>query len=241
MIRVGTSGWQYKDWRERFYPKGLPTRRWLEHYAARFSTVEVNNSFYRLPERDRVRAWAREVPKGFVLAMKASRYLTHIRRLKDPEEPLETMWRSFLGAGDRLGPILFQLPPNLPADVERLRAFVALLPRERRCAFEFRHDTWRDDEVFAVLDRVGAALVWPDRPGTRASLPLTGGWAYVRFHQGSRSGSDYPRAKLRRWADRLAELDGDGFAYFNNDEGGAAVRDAATLRELLADRGVEVA
>jgi uncharacterized protein YecE (DUF72 family) len=241
MFRVGTSGWQYRDWRERFYPKGLPTSRWLEHYAARFSTVEVNNSFYRLPERERVEAWAREVPDGFVLTMKASRYITHIRRLKDPEEPLTTMWRSFLGAGDRLGPVLFQLPPNLPADVERLRAFVALLPAERPAALEFRHDSWLTDEVFALLDGARASLVWPDRPGTRRALPLTGGWAYVRFHQGSRTGPDYPRAKLRRWADRLAELGAvDGYAYFNNDTGGAAVRDAETFRDLLAERGLDV-
>jgi uncharacterized protein YecE (DUF72 family) len=240
MFRVGTSGWQYRDWRERFYPKGLPTARWLEHYSARFSTVEVNNSFYRLPERERVATWAREVPVGFVLTMKASRYLTHIRRLKDPEEPLETMWRSFLGAGDRLGPVLFQLPPNLPADVERLRTFVSLLPADRPAAFEFRNDSWLTDEVFGILDGARASLVWPDRPGARRALPLTGGWAYVRFHQGSRTGPDYPRAKLRRWADLLAELGGaDGFMYFNNDTGGAAVRDAETLRDLLAERGLD--
>jgi uncharacterized protein YecE (DUF72 family) len=241
MFRVGTSGWQYRDWRDRFYPKGLPTSEWLEHYAAHFSTVEVNNSFYRLPERSRVRTWAKEVPAGFVLTMKASRYLTHIRRLKDAKEPLATMWKSFNGAGDRLGPVLFQLPPNLPEDVERLRTFVALLPADRAAAFEFRHDSWLTDEVFAILNEARASLVWPDRPGTRATLPVTGGWVYVRFHQGRRTDPDYPRAKLRRWADRLVELDTDeGYVYFNNDTGGAAIRDAETFREFLAERGLEV-
>jgi uncharacterized protein YecE (DUF72 family) len=242
VFRIGTSGWQYRDWRERFYPKSLPVSRWLEHYAARFSTVEVNNSFYRLPGRDRVRAWAKQVPDGFVLTMKASRYVTHIRRLKDAKEPLATMWKSFTGAGDRLGPVLFQLPPNFPADLERLEAFVALLPKDVDAAFEFRHDSWFTEEVFAVLDGAGAALVWADRPDTRRRLPVTGGWAYVRFHQGRRTGPGYPREKLRRWGERLAELHvHDGFVYFNNDEQGAAVRDAQTLRDLLRDRGVDAA
>ncbi len=238
-VHVGTSGWQYEDWRGRFYPEGLPASRWLPFYAERFSTVEVNASFYRLPERSAVERWRASVPEGFVLTLKASRFLTHVRRLHEPAEPLALLWDRAQGAGDRLGPILFQLPPDLRADVARLEAFIALLPRGMRPAFEFRHPSWFRDDVFAHLDGAGAALVWADRPGTRVRLPATGGWAYVRFHQGRLGAPGYPREKLRRWADRIAALDvSEAFAYFNNDTGGAAVRDATTLRELLSARGV---
>ncbi|HEX5949485.1 MAG TPA: DUF72 domain-containing protein, partial [Actinomycetota bacterium] len=185
---VGTSGWQYRDWRGRFYPQGLSTARWLEHYAEHFRTVEVNSSFYRLPRRVTVERWAATVPEGFLLTMKASRYVTHIRRLRDPEEPLARMLEVFEGAGSRLGPVLFQLPPNFEADVPRLEAFVRAIPGRIRAAFEFRHRSWFVPEVFQVLDRSGLALVHADRPGTRVDeLPTAGGWAYLRFHQGGRT------------------------------------------------------
>lgn len=240
---VGTSGWQYRDWRGRFYPQGLSTARWLGHYAARFRTVEVNNSFYRLPRRETVERWAATVPEGFVLTMKASRYVTHIRRLRDPEEPLARMLEVFEGAGSKLGPVLFQLPPNFEADVPLLETFVQAIPARIRAAFEFRHPSWFMPEVFQVLDRSGLALVHADRPGTRVDeLPTAGGWAYLRFHQGGRSRPGYERRKLRAYADRVAELgDAQVFVYFNNDTGGAAVRDAQTFMELLEDRHVAVA
>jgi uncharacterized protein YecE (DUF72 family) len=240
---VGTSGWQYRDWRGRFYPEGLSTVRWLEHYAAHFRTVEVNNSFYRLPRRETVERWAATVPEGFLLTMKASRYVTHIRRLRDPEEPLARMLQVFEGAGPKLGPVLFQLPPNFEADVPLLEAFVKAIPARIRAAFEFRHPSWFMPEVFQVLDRSGLALVHADRPGTRVDeLPTAGGWAYLRFHQGGRSRPGYARRKLRAYADRVAELgDAEVFVYFNNDTGGAAVRDATTFMELLEGRDVAVA
>jgi uncharacterized protein YecE (DUF72 family) len=238
LIRVGTSGWQYRDWRGRFYPEGLPTSRWLAHYAWRFSTVEVNASFYRLPELGTVERWAAEVPETFVLTLKASRYLTHVRRLRDPEEPLALFWERAKGAGERLGPILFQLPPDLRAEPERLASFLGALPSGLRAAFEFRHASWFSEEVLGLLDAAGAALVWADAPGGRPRLRVTGGWVYARFHQGSATAPDYPRSKLRRWAERLAAAEAaEAFVYFNNDTGGAAVRDAETLRELLIERG----
>ena len=233
-VHVGTSGWQYDDWRGPFYPDGLPQRRWLEHYAAEFSTVEVNNSFYRLPERDTFRRWREQTPAGFVVAVKASRFITHLKRLKDPAEPVALLWERAGGLGDRLGPVLFQLPPRFPVDPARLRDLLAVVPTGMRPAFEFRDPSWYTDEVFLLLDAAGAALVWPDRPGTQATLPALGGWLYVRFHQGTTSGPGYRRDKLRRWASRISAAEaGEAFLYFNNDQTGAAIRDARTMIELL--------
>lgn len=241
-VFVGTSGWQYKHWRGRFYPPGLPASKWLEHYAAEFRTVEVNASFYRLPRAETVAAWAARVPDGFVLTLKASRYLTHIRRLREHGEPLARMIGIFEAAGRKLGPVLFQLPPTLEVDVTQLEAFVAAVPARIRSAFEFRHPSWFTDEVVAVLDAAGAALVHADRPGTRVeAIPTVGGWSYLRFHQGRPGASGYTRRKLRAYADRVAETRGDVFAYFNNDGGGAAVRDARTFIELLSERDIPVA
>lgn len=239
---VGTSGWQYRHWRGGFYPVGLPGSRWLTHYAERFPTVEVNASFYRLPRRETVEGWARTVPAGFVLTFKASRYVTHIRRLRDCAEPLARMWDVFTGAGPALGPVLFQLPPTLRADEHLLRGFIGSLPPGMRAAFEFRHPSWFTPAVFDALGGHEAALVHADHPGTRAEVPAIGGWSYLRFHQGARTGTGYRRSKLRRYADAVAATPGrDVFAYFNNDADGAAPRDAVVLGELLAARGIEVA
>jgi uncharacterized protein YecE (DUF72 family) len=233
-VHVGTSGWQYADWHGRFYPKDVPQREWLEYYADRFETVEVNNSFYRLPERDTFRAWRDRTPEGFIVTVKASRFITHLKRLKDPEEPVELLWERATGLGDRLGPVLFQLPPRFPVDVSRLKELVAVLPEGLRAAFEFRDPSWYTRDVFDLLDGQGAALVWPHRPRVRAKLPALGGWVYVRFHQGSTRGPGYRRDTLRRWASRIAAADADeAFVYFNNDQGGAAIRDARTMRELF--------
>ena len=234
VAHVGTSGWQYDDWRGPFYPTDVPQRRWLEFYSNHFHTVEVNNSFYRLPERDTFRRWRDQTPPGFVVAVKASRFITHMKRLRDPEEPVALLWERATGLGDRLGPVLFQLPPRFPVEVERLRHLLSALPSGMRAAFEFRDPSWYTDDVFLLLDDAGAALVWPDRPGLRHTLPALGGWLYVRFHQGSTEGPGYRREKLRRWASRIAAADaGEAFIYFNNDPTGAAIRDARTMIELL--------
>jgi uncharacterized protein YecE (DUF72 family) len=241
-IHVGTCGWQYRDWVGGLYPRGLPQEAWLPRFAEVFETVEVNNSFYRLPEREIFERWRRLTPPGFVVAVKASRYVTHIRRLRDAGDPMRLLWDRARGLGPRLGPVLFQLPPRFPVEAERLAALLAALPGGMRAAFEFRDPSWHTDEVHRMLDEAGCALVWPDRPGVRATLPITGGWGYVRFHQGRPDRADYDRSKLRRWTQRLAGLHArDVFVYFNNDTGGAAVRDALALRDLLRERGVRVA
>jgi len=239
---IGTSGWQYDSWKGRFYPRNLPKSRWLAYYAERFATVEVNNSFYRLPSEAAFERWRDATPAGFLIAPKVSRYLTHIRRLRDAEESVELFWSRAKLLGSKLGPLLFQLPPTFAADEERLASFLELLPKGARSAFEFRHPSWETEATRSLLDAAGAALVLADRPGARVPPRVAGGWSYVRFHQGTPDGAGYPRAKLRRWADRLTELPAeDVYVFFNNDPGGAAVRDAGTLFELLDARGASVA
>jgi uncharacterized protein YecE (DUF72 family) len=241
-VFVGTSGWQYRDWRGSFYPRELAASAWLPYYAGRFSTVEVNASFYRLPRRETVERWAAAVPAGFVLTFKASRYITHVRRLRECAEPLERMWDVFTGAGGKLGPVLFQLPPTLRLDEPLLRAFLGSLPSQMRAAFEFRHPTWLTGGVLEELGAADAALVHADRPGVRAEIPTVGGWTYLRFHRGRHPAAGYRRSKLRTYADAIAAARPAAvFAYFNNDAGAAAPHDAAVLIELLADRKVEVA
>jgi uncharacterized protein YecE (DUF72 family) len=244
MILVGTSGWQYRDWKGAFYPAGLPQRRWLAHFAERFPTVEVNNSFYRLPDPGTFAKWRAETPDGFVITVKASRYITHIRRLRESGDAVARFHDHARRLGEKLGPVLYQLPPRFAVDPGLLSEFLETLPASQRAAFEFRDPSWQIDDVYALLDRAGAAFVLPDRPGARPPDVVTGGWSYVRFHEGGHgpAGVDYRRDKLRRWADRIAGMPaGDVYAYFNNDRTGAAVRDAATLMDLLERRGLAVA
>jgi len=240
MIYIGTSGWQYDSWKK-FYD-GAPKRAWLELYASRFPAVEVNNSFYQLPKEQTFDRWRAETPVGFRFAVKASQYITHIRRLRDCAEPVKLFWSRATHLGDKLGPVLFQFPPNFGVEAGRLREFVSILPEEIWAAFEFRDDSWRTDEVLALLDDAGAAWVLADRPGWKVPLLLSGGWSYIRFHQGRPMHPGYTRRKLRTWADRIAGLDAkDVFVFFNNDQLAAAPGDAETLTELLQDRGQDVA
>lgn len=237
-VLVGTSGWQYEDWRGPVYPSDLPKSRWLAAYAERFHTVEVNNTFYHLPRAETFAGWADGTPPDFVWAVKASRYITHVRRLRDCEQPVQLLWSRAVELGPRLGPILFQLPPSLAVDAPRLAGFLEARPPGMRLAFEFRHRSWYRDEVLEMLDAAGAALVLADRPRARVPTLVTGGWSYVRFHQGRVEAPRYTRRKLRRWAVKISSLPTrEVFVYFNNDTGGAAVRDALMLEELLAATG----
>jgi uncharacterized protein YecE (DUF72 family) len=238
---VGTSGWQYRHWKDTFY-EGVPRRAWLGHYATRFPVVEVNNTFYALPKETTFDKWKAETPEGFLFVLKASRYLTHIGRLQEPKGPVDLFWQRAVRLRSKLGPVLFQFPPNFPADVPLLEDFLAVLPAGMRSAFEFRESSWWQDEVFDAIDRAGAAWVMADRPGWRVPLVVTGGWSYVRFHQGRPAHPGYTRRKLSEWADRIAGLDAsEAWVFFNNDQFGAAPVDAVALEELLAERGVEVA
>lgn len=230
---VGTSGWQYADWRGVLYPPGVPQRHWLQRYCEVFGTVENNNAFYRLPSRETFELWRDGTPPGFVMAVKASRYLTHMKRLKDPEEPVARLMDAASGLGDKLGPVLLQLPPNLRADPGRLEACLRRFPGHVRLAVEPRHPSWWTGEVRAVLERRGAALCWADRLG-RPLTPLwrTADWLYLRFHEGAATPwPSYGDQALRSWARRLSGS-GDAYVYFNNDPGGAAVRNALRFMKL---------
>ncbi|GAB91644.1 DUF72 domain-containing protein [Gordonia rhizosphera] len=234
MLHVGTSGWQYADWRGRFYPETLPQRRWLGHYAETFTTVEVNSTFYRLPQRSTFAGWADVVPTGFTMAVKMSRYLTHIRRLSDPSEPVARFLDRATALGDHLGPVLLQLPPNLPARPDALDATLREFPAATRVVVEPRHDSWWCDEVRDVMSRRGAALCWADRR-SRVLTPLwkTAGFGYVRLHEGRGTpATSYGIRALDAWLGRIGDSFDTGedvYIYFNNDAGGAAVANARTL------------
>ncbi len=232
-LLVGTSGWQYADWRGVLYPEGLAQRRWLERYAETFTTVESNAAFYRLPKREVFEAWRDRTPGSFVVAVKASRYLTHVRRLKDPREPVERLLAAAGGLGGKLGPVLLQLPPTLAADHELLARCLGCFPATVRVAVEFRHPSWWTERTRELLEGHGAALCWADRGGTALGpLWCTAGWVYLRLHDGgARPVPAYDDAALAWWAERLAGA--EGYVYFNNDQGGAAVDDALRLRGRL--------
>ncbi|MFI6785903.1 DUF72 domain-containing protein [Nonomuraea sp. NPDC050383] len=233
---VGTSGWQYKDWRGGLYPDGVPQRLWLETYAETFRTVESNNAFYRLPSPESFAGWRERTPDGFVMAVKASRFLTHIKRLADPEEPVQRLMTAASQLKEKLGPVLLQLPPTLKADPERLDRCLACFPCGVRVAVECRHESWWTPEVRDLLQARGAALCWADRLG-RPVAPLwrTAPWGYVRLHEGRATPRpSYGDTSLRTWAGRVRDAGWqDAYVYFNNDPGGAAVRNATRFARLL--------
>jgi uncharacterized protein YecE (DUF72 family) len=238
-VIIGTSGWQYRDWRGNFYPPKLPQRLWLEHYAEFFATVESNNAFYRLPERETFGKWRERTPPDFRWAVKASRFLTHIKRLREPEEPVARLMGRAEGLEDRLDTILLQLPPTLKADADLLRDCLAQFPGGTRVAVEPRHESWWTDDIRALLERYGAALCWADRDEQPvAPLWRTADWGYLRFHHGFESWRYRPET-LQLWADRLAATYGDSdvLAYFNNDPGGAATIDAVHFAECVRRAG----
>jgi uncharacterized protein YecE (DUF72 family) len=249
-MKIGTSGWQYRDWRGGLYPPGVPQRRWLEHYAERYLTVENNNSFYRLPSRETFESWRERTPDDFVMAVKASRYLTHVRRLRDPAEPVARLLGAAAGLGPKLGPVLLQLPPTLKADpglldtcLKEFRTVWAALGRSGlRIAVEPRHETWWTEQIRQVLAAHDAALCWADRGG-RPITPLwrTASWGYLRFHEGTAQPRPrYGTQALGSWVTRLAQTwpdAGDVYVYFNNDHGGAAIVNAAQFAGLARRAG----
>ncbi len=233
-FRVGTSGWVYDDWPGRFYPTDLPRDEWLGHYASEFDTVEVNASFYRLPQARTFAAWADRAPAGFTFAVKFSRFGSHLKRLRDAESTIGLFLARAEQLGARLGPILVQLPPRWNVNVERLDEFLGVAPKRHRWAVELRDESWLCDDVYRVLERHGAALVIHDMLPKHPRI-LTTDWTYLRFH-GIDYGGHYTRQALRAHANRIdAWLAGgiDVFAYFNNDKQAAGVKDAAVLRRFV--------
>jgi uncharacterized protein YecE (DUF72 family) len=231
-VRVGTSGWSYDDWASRFYA-GVPRKAWLRHYAQTFPTVEINNTFYRLPAPSAVAGWRDQTPPGFRIVAKGSRYLTHMKRLTDSGPGVRRFFERLEPLGDRLDTVLWQLPPTMSIDLERLDTFLGALPTTVRHAVEFRHRSWQQREASVVLDRHHALTVAVSGPQLPADHTMTGGAVYVRFH-GLRAGYayDYTDDDLRPWAEWLRHRR-DGFAFFNNDVGGHAVKNALQLCELL--------
>jgi uncharacterized protein YecE (DUF72 family) len=255
-VLIGTSGWQYKDWRGGLYPAGVAQRRWLEHYATQYRTVENNGTFYRLPARETFEGWRERTPDDFVMAVKASRYLTHVRKLRDPAEPVARLLAAASGLGPKLGPILVQLPPTLQADPPLLRACLKEFrtawapvrgdgPESLRIVVEPRHETWWTDEVRQVLADHDAALCWADRLD-RPVTPMwrTASWGFLRFHEGT--AEPWPRygeQALRVWVERIREAHlghADVYVYFNNDPGGAAVVNSAEFSVLAREAGLSV-
>lgn len=234
---VGTSGWHYEDWRGLFYPKELARSKWLELYAQHFATVELNNSFYRLPSEKAFVNWREASPKGFIFAVKVSRFMTHIKRLKDVEEPLQNFLKRADLLKDKLGPLLYQLPPNMKRNDDRLEAFLAVLPGRYRHVFEFRHESWFDDGVFDTLKRYNAGWCVFDMPDFASPVVATADFAYVRFHgSGGLYCSNYSDKELANWTKKIVDLGKNlksVYVYFNNDVAGYALDNARTLRRFL--------
>ena len=229
-VRVGTSGYSYAEWKGTFYPEKMAAKDMLTYYAGRFSTVEINNTFYRMPKEDLLNGWAAQVPESFTFVIKAPQRISHIRRLKDCSDLLSYLFQVTATLGARLGPILFQLPPNFRKDVPRLRGFFEQMPERRRVAFEFRHASWFDDETFAALRDHGAALCVADT-GEEPVAPLaaTADWGYLRLRR-----EDFSDAELGEWANKItAQPWSEAFVFLKHEEEGRGPKLAARLIEFL--------
>jgi uncharacterized protein YecE (DUF72 family) len=240
MIHIGTSGWHYKHWKGQFYPPGLQPKDYLNHYLGFFRTVEINNSFYRLPAYETFAAWRESVPEGFVFAVKASRYITHMKKLKDPQQSLGTFMQQVVALEEKLGPILFQLPPRWHCDPTRLRQFLEALPGGLLYTFEFRDHTWYNEAVYDLLRQHQAAFCLYDLEQHQSPVVVTAAFVYIRLHgpEGKYNGS-YSDEYLETWAAAARSWEQEGrsvYIYFDNDIGGHAVVDAQRLQSLVSAR-----
>jgi uncharacterized protein YecE (DUF72 family) len=237
-IRIGTSGYHYKHWVGTFYPPKTPASKMLDYYVRHFDTLELNNSFYRLPTIEAFEAWRDDTPKNFVFAVKASRFITHNKKLKDPENALDNILPRAEHLGKKLGPVLFQLPPHWKVNIDRLKALLEILPRERRYTFEFRETSWITPEINRLLRRYNAAFCIYELAGYHSPLEITADFAYVRLHgptAGKYQGS-YSQAQLRLWAKRIEQWSARlkaVYIYLDNDQAGYAAQNALTLKEML--------
>jgi uncharacterized protein YecE (DUF72 family) len=239
-VHIGTSGWHYKHWKGPFYPEKLPASQMLAFYAARFDTVELNNTFYRLPPETGVDNWRDSVPEGFLYAAKGSRFITHMKKLKDPETAIAKYFERVDRLGRKLGPIVFQTPPWWEANLERLETFLDALPHGHRYAFELRHPTWHTPDVYRILRRRNAAFCIFEIAGHRSPFELTADYTYVRLHgpgpayQGSYSGET-----LRDWSNRIRAWEHElraAYVYFDNDQAAYAVENALELKRMVSRR-----
>ena len=239
-IRIGTSGWHYNHWTGLFYPEELPKSKWLEHYASNFDTVEINNTFYQLPKEASLKRWHEQAPKNFVYSVKANRYITHIKRLKDAPEPLERFFERVGILAEKLGPVLYQLPPNFHKDLDRLGNFIKFLPGDRIAVFEFRHKSWFSEDTFRLLNQFGVGFCIHDMPGMKIPRVVTADIIYIRFHGPTgRYEGNYSKSALQSWAEWLKEHTKEVhsiYAYFNNDIHAYAIRNAKQLKEQFVRR-----
>jgi uncharacterized protein YecE (DUF72 family) len=227
-VRAGTSGFSYKEWKGNFYPEKMKEADMLPYYAERFDTVELNNTFYRLPNESTLQQWAARVPEGFRFSLKASRIITHIRRLKEVAEPVTYLYRVTESLGAARGPVLFGLPPNMKQDLDRLRAFLDLVPAGVRTAIEFRHESWHDDVIFDALREHGVALCIAQTADEETPVVATAGWGYVRLRREA-----YDTAELRQWRERIAAQNWDeAFVYFKHEDAGVGPRLAREFLDL---------
>jgi uncharacterized protein YecE (DUF72 family) len=228
-LYVGTSGYSYKEWKGNFYPQDLPEKQMLRHYGGQFRAVEINNTFYRMPKAAVLQTWASEVPEDFKFVLKASQRITHMQRLKDAGDSVGYLLEVAGVLEDRLGPILFQLPPNLKKDVPRLRDFLALVPRQRRAAMEFRHASWFDDEVFDLMRQHRAALCISEaEEGVEVPFVSTADWGYLRLRR-----PDYGDAELTDWAKRVRDQGWqDAFVFFKHEDDGKGPQMAKRFQQL---------
>ena len=237
-VYIGTSGWHYKHWLGPFYPPDLPASKMLRWYAERFDTVEINNSFYRLPATPALEGWCRETPASFCFAAKASRYITHNKKLKDPEGSFEKFFSAIDLLGRRLGPILFQLPPSWKLNLERLEEFLPRLPHGHRYVFEFRNPTWNVAPVYDLLRRHNAAFCIYELAGFISPIEITADFTYLRLHgPGNKYQGDYSEGILRSWAERIRGWQRElkhVFVYFDNDQAGFAAKNALELKAILS-------
>jgi uncharacterized protein YecE (DUF72 family) len=236
-IHIGTSGWHYAHWRGPFYPKGMPSEEFLNYYTRHFRTVEINNSFYHLPKIETFEMWRRTVPRSFVFAVKGSRYITHMKKLKDPEASVSTFLERVRMLKEKLGPILFQLPPRWKLNPERLESFLEALPKDFRYAFEFRDPSWFRDETLETLRKHGAAFCIYDLAGFQSPKEVTSDLIYIRLHgPGDKYQGKYPPQTLAGWAGAFAawaKKRKEIFCYFDNDQAGYAAQDALSLQGLI--------
>jgi len=236
-IHIGTSGWNYKHWKGSFYPEDLSSGQWLDFYAKQLHTVEINNTFYRLPEKKILAKWRDTVSPQFIFAVKVSRYITHMKKLKDPEQGLENFLPRINVLGDKLGPILFQLPPHWHFNLERLKSFLQALPREFRYTFEFRDSTWWRKEVYDTLKKHGAAFCIFELAEQLSPKQVTADFVYVRLHgpENAYQGK-YDSQELAGWAGAFSSWEKQGkqiYCYFDNDEKGYAAQNALTLQDMF--------
>ncbi len=252
-IRIGTSGWYYDHWRGRFYPEDLPKSDWLSYYASQFDTVEINNTFYHLPQEQTLKKWHKLAPANFLFAVKANRYITHIKKLKGTKDELKRFFERIKLLKKHLGPVLYQLPPMLHKNLKLLSSFLELLPKKRvarasspclhgqdgraTAVFEFRHESWYTDDTFKLLDKFGAGFCIHDLSGQLTPKIIAGNVIYIRFHGTSgRYAGNYTRPMLAKWAEWIKanrESVSAVYAYFNNDVLGHAVANARTLKSLV--------